>query len=381
MSLTILRIHPSINPSSGGTYTSIVENTRYLSSKGVETIMLTPSIHPQTPDSDFTWSRSYYFRSWFGPFSFSPSLFKKARWIIKKHKVNYVIIDGLWQYCGIVASALYSKENVSVIQYTHGMLDPFYASQPLKYFRNKIYWFCVESKNMCNRSFVIYTHADEKAYVEKWLFPAKIKSFVQPLGISGSPCDLNLTCHEFTRINPCRLLFLGRIHPKKGIDLLLESIACLDDPSIISLRVVGPVDDSEYKALLLNLVRKYNITSIVKWLTPAYGDQKWNLFNSSDLFVLPTRGENFGLTIPEALSSALPVLCSDKAAIHSFLTDYSAGFVSKSSALSFSESLKCFLSLSPDERSKIRRNAKFLFDEVFSSDIANEKLFQLLANQ
>lgn len=377
MSLSILRIHSPINPSSGGTYTSIVENTRYLSSRGVITIMLTPSIHPSTPDNDITWSKTYYFPSVLGAFSYSPFLLKKAKYIANRHCIDCVIVDGLWQYCGIVASQLYRQLRIPVIQYTHGMLDPFFASQRVKHLRNKLYWYFIERFNIRARFCMIYTHPSEEEYANRWInFP--VKSFIQPLGIKGSTQSKTDFTPAFSASNPCKLLFFGRIHPKKGIDILLNAISLLDDPSLITLSIIGPPGSDGYKEQLLSSIDKLNISKIVHWFDPVYGDEKWKYYLSSDLFLLPTRGENFGLTIPEALSSSLPVICTDRAAIHGFISSYQAGYVCNLSSEALARALSLFLHLSVQQRKLASKNARRLFDEVFSSSVANKQLYSLL---
>ena len=377
----ILRIHPEINPSSGGTYTSIVENTRYLTSKGVLTIMLTPGIPPSTPEDDICWGRTYYFRSFLGPFSFSFDLYQQAQEIIQLYNVDIIIIDGLWQYCGVVASKLYRNTNVSVIQYTHGMLDPFYATQKLKFIRNKIYWSLVERKNMKARSSIIFTHITEKTIVDSWCSSSKASSYIQPLGISGSPIHSEKYHQAFTKQAPCKLLFFGRIHPKKGIDILIKAISLLAKPELVELLIVGPDGPSTYKVNLLRLIDKYNLQSIITWESPVYGSEKWDYYRDSDAFILSTRGENFGLTIPEALSSCTPVISTNKAAIHEFISDYEAGIVSEANPDSVASAIDYFLSITVEKRKLMSSQARLLFDQVFSSKVANEKLYSLLSDK
>jgi glycosyltransferase involved in cell wall biosynthesis len=107
--------------------------------------------------------------------------------------------------------------------------------------------------------------------------------------------------------NQKTILSLGRIHPKKGLDRLVRAWAMLEGrfPNW-SLRLIGSAEvghDLELVALgkQLNL-RRFNVQAA------AYGDAKWQAYQSADLFVLPTLNENFGITVAEALACELPVI-------------------------------------------------------------------------
>jgi glycosyltransferase involved in cell wall biosynthesis len=103
------------------------------------------------------------------------------------------------------------------------------------------------------------------------------------------------------------LLFLGRIHPKKGIDMLLLAWARVEPVfTDWQLRIVGPdnagyLDAMKRRAAELKLER-------VRFAGPVYGDRKWDEYRSADLFVLPTHSENFGLAVAEALATGVPAI-------------------------------------------------------------------------
>jgi glycosyltransferase involved in cell wall biosynthesis len=104
-----------------------------------------------------------------------------------------------------------------------------------------------------------------------------------------------------------KLLFLGRIHPKKGIDLLLRSWKMLA-PRFPDweLLVAGP-DNGGYMKTMIGLKNELEL-SRVSFLGPVFGQEKTKIYQSSDLFVLPTHSENFGLTVAEALANNVPAI-------------------------------------------------------------------------
>lgn len=112
-----------------------------------------------------------------------------------------------------------------------------------------------------------------------------------------------------------RLLFLGRLHPIKGVDLLLQAWCTLQSrfPDW-ELRIVGP-DERGYGAQMAALAAELGAER-VSFPGPAFGDAKWQEYADADLFVLPTHSENFGMAVVEALASGLPAVVSKGAPWH-----------------------------------------------------------------
>ncbi len=101
-------------------------------------------------------------------------------------------------------------------------------------------------------------------------------------------------------------LFLGRIHPKKGLPMLVEAWGRVR-PEGWRMRVVGP-DEAGHRSEIASMVQAAGLEDV--WsLEDAVSDiRKWELYRESDLFILPTHSENFGISVAEALASGLPVI-------------------------------------------------------------------------
>lgn len=107
------------------------------------------------------------------------------------------------------------------------------------------------------------------------------------------------------------LLFFSRIHPKKGIPLLLDAVAQLrEELRGYTLRIVGPGEPA-YLTELQAMAEAKGIAQIVRFEPPVYGDQKWQLYHEADVMVLPTYSENFGLVIAESLACGTPVITTE----------------------------------------------------------------------
>ena len=131
--------------------------------------------------------------------------------------------------------------------------------------------------------------------------------------------------------NQRNLLFLGRMHEKKGADLLLRAWAQVrqlhpDATSSVHLVMAGPVDNPCGKDLQV-LAHRLGLDDSVTWTGMLQGELKWGAFRAAESFILPSHQENFGIAVAEALSCGVPVLISDQVNIWREIAQYQAGFV------------------------------------------------------
>jgi glycosyltransferase involved in cell wall biosynthesis len=108
------------------------------------------------------------------------------------------------------------------------------------------------------------------------------------------------------------VLFLGRVHPKKGLDMLLPAWRAVQDRfPLWRLQIVGP-DDGGYLAKMHRLAGELRLERI-EFSGALYGGQKWQAYEQADLFVLPTYSENFGVSVAEALAAGTPAIVTQGA--------------------------------------------------------------------
>jgi glycosyltransferase involved in cell wall biosynthesis len=152
--------------------------------------------------------------------------------------------------------------------------------------------------------------------------------FRQPVAVIPNGIDVP----ELGEKRPRRtrtLLFLGRIHPKKGLDMLLPAWAAVQDrfPDW-RLRIVGDdagyFEPSGYLAKMRKLALELNLKR-VEFTGALYGEAKWRAYHEADLFILPTHSENFGMTVAEALAAGTPAIVT-KGAPWSALTTHNCGW-------------------------------------------------------
>jgi glycosyltransferase involved in cell wall biosynthesis len=181
--------------------------------------------------------------------------------------------------------------------------------------RKRIYLACGETARLGDADAVHFTSETERCEAERFSpFP---RGIVIPHGITAPGilprAKVELRAKLGLSIDQKLVLFMGRIHAKKGIDLLLASLEGVPDPSM-TLLLAGDGPPS-YITGLKRLVQEYRLEKRVIWLGHVVGEKKRLLLQGADLFVLVSHHENFGLAVLESLAAGTPVLISEQVAL------------------------------------------------------------------
>ncbi len=162
-----------------------------------------------------------------------------------------------------------------------------------------------------------------------------------------------------------RAVFLGRLHPKKGLDLLLPAWAALArETHDWELVIAGP-DEGGYAAEVRSLIDRFDLAGQVHMPGPLWGDAKTALLKSADLFLLPSYSEGFSVAILEAMACSVPVLATD-ACNFPELAREGGGWECAPEADAVRETLRQALHASDDERSERGRAGRRLLDERYT---------------
>ena len=142
---------------------------------------------------------------------------------------------------------------------------------------------------------------------------------ILPNGINDQVFRNDLVINDFKLVNNIPntkkvLLFLSRIHPIKGIELLIDSIISLRKTFEINnwMLIVAGINENKYQEVLEDKVQLNRLSSIVKFIGPQYDEQKLKAFAAADCFILPSINENFGIVVIEALASGIPVIATKR---------------------------------------------------------------------
>lgn len=329
----------SLNPKMGGTVQALYQLIRASEPKDEthDIVCLDASDHEfKTPESLTI--------HWMGPtLSFYGYNRNLNTWLKEQiHHYDLVIIHGCWQYHGLATFRACKKAKIPYFQYTHGMLDPWFKRKYLfKHLKKWLYWPWAEYRILKNATRVIFTSEDERILAAQsfWLYQAT--PAVIPLGIEEPPEEkqkqIETLFSRFPNIKNRRiLLYLGRIHEKKGLDMLLKAIKRWNDNQAVThqdypvLLLCGGLEDNPFVTHVQKLAEELSgqskgITEVV-FADSVSGDLKWGALRAAEAFLLPSHQENFGIAVVEALATETPVLTTQRVNIWREIIEQKAGF-------------------------------------------------------
>jgi glycosyltransferase involved in cell wall biosynthesis len=236
-----------------------------------------------------------------------------------------------------------------------GTLDP--ADLQKKKILKQLYAAVLEGPNLKGSAAVHFTSDQEAATSER--FGATTTDWIYPLGVQlpeaqGNPRE------KYHLDQPWPIvLFMSRIDPKKGLDLLIPALEQLtaELPPFYFVLAGGNPQDPDYEAAIRDRLTHSSLNDRTRALGFVSGGAKTALLAAADLFVLPSYYENFGIAVAEAMHVATPVLISDQVHIHNDISQSESGWVCACSTESLVQNLRLALSDEVD-RSKRAQNAQ-----------------------
>ena len=320
----------------------------------------------------------------FGPtkpnYHYEPRL---EKWLKENcRRFDGVIVNGIWQYHALAARRGVGGRTPYVV-FAHGMLDPYFMRRfPLKHLKKLLYWTAFEIKNLQLAEAVCFTSNEEMRVAGKGFpFQRRFKRVVVPYGTIGPTGDSESLRQAFLTVCPKLagkryLLFLGRLHPKKGCDLLLEAYA-KTSPRDLDLVMAGP-DDRGWELKLRAQASRIGIADRVHWTGTLRGAAKWGAFYGSEAFVLPSHQENFGIAVADALACGTIPLISDKVNIARDLQADGAAIVDTDTPEGTVRLIERFLALSGADRQTMRRKARNCYENRYSLNNSAQEVYNAL---
>jgi glycosyltransferase involved in cell wall biosynthesis len=313
-----------------------------------------------------------------GIYGYSP---RAVPWL-EKHVSEYdtVFINCIWQYNAVAAFRAVSRSKIPYGVFTHGMLDPYFKRAfPLKHIKKSIYWHLFLQRVLKNADAVLFTCEEEKILARQSFSRYKVRERVLNYGIFTPDLDLAGATVEFLEKFPNLrgkriAIAMGRVHPKKGIDILIEAFAqSLGRYPEWELVIAGP-DQIGQQAELQALAMRLGVAEKITWTGMIGGALKWGALAASEVFVLPSHQENFGIVVAEALACRLPVIISDKVNIWREIKRHGAGLICSDSVESTRNSLNQWSGITDGELAAMRVRSMECFNECFNYDMIAEKV-------
>lgn len=312
------------------------------------------------------------------------------RWVeAQADGFDAVVIHGLWGYHGVGTwRALSRRAAPPWVVMPHGMLDPAIARRwPLRHLKKQLYWSLLEHRVVEDAAALLFTTAAERDRARGTFTPYRPRrERVVPYGTPGPPADFDIATSRARlgrRLSGLGdrpyLLFLGRIHPKKGVDMLLDAFAGIAGKAPgLQLMVAGP-DAGDMVPRLQARAARSGIEDRLHWPGMLHGDDKWAALAGAEAFVLPSLQENFAIAAAEAAAVGTPLLLSEGVAIHPDVVAAGAGLARPPTRIGTRRLLAEWLDLGVEERAAMAEAARRLHRECFGIGPATEGLLSVLA--
>jgi len=322
-----------------------------------------------------------------GLYRYSPAL---VPWL-HAHAPAYdaVIVSSLWRYQARAAITGLYKIGLRYSAFTHGMLDPWFERYyPVKHLLKQMSWWMVEGPFLRHAQNVLFTCREEMLQAQDAFWPYRVRGAVAGCGTLDVPDAEDPASHRrqieaFHALLPAvkgqtYLLFLSRIHEKKGCDILIDAFgAVADHHPNLHLVIAGP-DQVGLRAALEAQAQELGLAGRVHFPGMVTGDAKFGAFRAAEAFVLTSHQENFGVVVAEALACNTPVLISNKVNVWREVVEAGAGLAADDTVAASRHMLSQFLSMPAAQKTAMRAAARPCFLEQFHVDRAAAHLLSIL---
>lgn len=362
--MRILHIIDSLSPANGGPPEAVRQLVKaYLEvGDGIEVVCL------DKPDKPFLAGIPCPVhalgQSILGRYALSPRLWY---WLADNAvRFDGIVMNGIWSFPGVALRFAARRAGRPYGIFVHGALDPWFNRKyPFKHLKKLIYW-PLQYAVLRDAQAVFFTTETERDLAETSFRPSKWNSVVVPYGITdpeGPRKDSASQIEAFYRKLPelrgrRYLLFLARIHEKKGCDLLIEAFAKIAASVPEADLVIAGSGQAGLQAKLQRLAEHLGVSGRVRWPGIIGGDLKWGALRACDAFVLPSHQENFGIAVVEALAVGRPVLISNQVNIWQEIEGDGVGLVDDDTLEGTERLLRRWFDLPPAERSAMAARAR-----------------------
>ncbi len=338
----ILHVTESHAKADGGVTTVVNDLTEHANSLGIYSCVLAATDYDEyTPEGvDFVKLGS----SCVSVFSlFSSAIKESIRKLIIDKKINIIHIHGIWQPLQLVAGRLAKEMNIPFLVTSHGMLEPWlWTGKGWKgYIKKKLYFNWAAYPVYKNAHTIHAITPNESENLKKY-FPDNCHVVItNAIDLSSNSIKSRVN-HDKT------IFFIGRIHPKKGVDLLLRSFYESGLSNAWKLVIAGPEEVPEYVADLRAFIKRNNLEPQVSLIGPVFGDEKKYWYRRAWVTVVPSYSEVIGMVNLEASSLECPTITT----VNTGLSDWEegGGLLIRPDVNDLVKSIKYIADWSQDER-------------------------------
>lgn len=291
---------PNIDKSAGGPSRSVPLLARGLSMAGADVTILTHKTENMN---------THLLEGCDVKVDFLPKPYKRSdlEYYFNLHHFDFLQGESMWIPLSHDILRIAKKNHIPYTFVPRGSLEPWSLKQ--KQLKKKLAMMLYQKKDIQDAACIIATADMERDNLRKLGFTNPIAVIPNGIDISEYPCRNDEDKKNIKK----QILFLSRIHPKKGIELLVDAWKEIYTEFPDWRVVVAGNGDEGYISKLKGLITERKLNGSMKIIPPLFGQDKFNLYKESSLFILPTYSENFGMVIAEALACGVPAITTKNA--------------------------------------------------------------------
>lgn len=297
--------------------------------------------------------------------SFSPQL---VSWLWRHiDQYDVVVIRAMLHPLSSACAWIARQQEVPYVVTPHGTLSRYTFEHRNTWLKRGYYWL-IESSTLDGASYIQATTTQEREQIKSLGTSTPIEVIPHPYEGGSWQRD--------TERDPNRILFLSRLHPMKGLDLLLKAAARIRKHHPKVQFVVAGSGPDEYEDQLHRAVEELGIEDAVDFVGFVEGEEKQRLLASSGIFVLPSYRENFGIAAIEAMDAGTPVVVSNCVDTYTDIVSHNAGIAIDPDIDELEEAIRKLIS-DQDLREQIGKNGQKMVNEIYSPKKVGKRIIKM----
>mgnify|MGYP006075001051 CR=1 FL=1 len=293
---------------------------------------------------------------------------KKKKFINFLKKFDLIHFHEIWNIKTILFVHYSNKVGIKHFYVGHGYLDQWSINE--KFIKKKL--FIIMFLQRCYRSAAASFFSTKEELLDAQRNISTQDNFIIPNGVNLRRFQKKVLNKK--KFGKKKIVYFGRIHKKKGIDILLEAINALPSNFFekFQFEITGP-GEKKYVNFIKKKIESLNLNKKVVLNKPIFRESKIKYLSSADVFILPSFEEGDSIALKEAMASGLPVIISEQCRLN-IVEEFSAGFIIQTKTESI---VKALMSLLDSNLEKMGANARKLMEQKYNNEVCSKRLLDI----